>query len=435
MSKRRRGGRPPAGSSSPAEPGTQAATESGEPTPGSDTEFERRSGSSSAADRTPGSTPVPTSGTTPGGSGSGTGSAPGKRAPRIGRRTIPPGDGDAGSGGGATPPATRPAPRSLREAGARPKPPAARPSRPTTRPSGDRAGERDGGARRGGGLFGAFRAPSVYPKLGETYSAGGRAVLASPVLVVGSMLLVLALWFALLAVGLGHVPQFFQNLLAIPPLSSFFDLNVAFNALGLTLAAALLALALTAVRALIWAVITSLVVERLDSGRITASGVRRGVRFFPSFLGIFVVEVGLIYFSQLLRVVLGTSFGGLAFFAALVGGVHFLAFAPIIVIRNGISARAALGQSTRAARLPGSRHVGMVLLYFMGAFLLPSFVPMSSAFTVNPSLAVWTLVLAGTMFHLVSLGGLAYRYGVIEEDVPAAPPRRARTRTPLFGRR
>jgi len=281
------------------------------------------------------------------------------------------------------------------------------------------------------GIFSAFRAPSVYPKLGETLAAGGRAVLASPALVVGSMLLGLVLWFGLLAVGLGHVPLFFQNLLAIPPLSSMFDLNAAFSALGLTLGAALLALGLTAVRA----VITSLVVERLDTDRVSVASVRRGIRSVPAFLGIFFAEVALIFFSQFLRAVLGTSIGGLAFFGALVGGVHFLVFAPIIVIRDGTSARAAMGQSIRAARLPGSRHVGMVLLYFTGAFLLPLLVPMSSAFTVNPSLAVWTSLLAVTLFHVVSLGGFAYRYGVIEDDVPEAPPRRARTRTSLLGRR
>ncbi len=285
------------------------------------------------------------------------------------------------------------------------------------------------------GIFSAFRAPSVYPKLGETLAAGGRAVLASPALVVGSMLLGLVLWFGLLAVGLGHVPLFFQNLLAIPPLSSMFDLNALFSALGLTAGAALLTFALTAVRAVIWAVITSLVVERLDTDRVSVASVRRGIRSVPAFLGIFFAEVALIFFSQFLRAVLGTSIGGLAFFGALVGGLYLLVFAPIIVIRDGISARAALGQSIRAARLPGSRHVGMVLLYFTGAFLLPLLVPMSSAFTVNPTLSIWTLLLAVTLFHLVSLGGFAYRYGVIEDDVPEAPPRRARTRTSMLGRR
>lgn len=425
MSKKRRGGRPPGeaarpSSGTPPEPRPGSATGAGSPRAGA--------GSSSA----------------------------GKRSPRIGRRTIPPGAGgaasdaggalpdgaDGGVRGGLEPPGERTErppsggsarSGSLRSAGARPGRATPRPPPPTTAGT---DGGRDGEpSRRGVGIFSAFRAPSVYPKLGETLAAGGRAVLASPALVVGSMLLGLVLWFGLLAVGLGHVPLFFQNLLAIPPLSSMFDLNALFSALGLTAGAALLTFALTAVRAVIWAVITSLVVERLDTDRVSVASVRRGIRSVPAFLGIFFAEVALIFFSQFLRAVLGTSIGGLAFFGALVGGLYLLVFAPIIVIRDGISARAALGQSIRAARLPGSRHVGMVLLYFTGAFLLPLLVPMSSAFTVNPTLSIWTLLLAVTLFHLVSLGGFAYRYGVIEDDVPEAPPRRARTRTSMLGRR
>ncbi|MFL5798570.1 MAG: hypothetical protein ACJ77A_11640 [Actinomycetota bacterium] len=407
MSKKRRGDRSSSGAGRPS------SAASGKPRPGS-----------SAGTGAPA-----------GGAGA---SSTGKRAPRIGRRTLPPGprgaapDAVGAAGDGAAPRAAggdRALSGSLRSAGTRSGRTAPRPAPPRA------AGPDQRQAPRGAGLFSAFRAPSVYPKLGETLAAGGRAVLGSPVLVGGSMLVVLILWFGMLAVGLGHVPQFFQNVMAIPPLSTLFDLNSVFSSLGLTVAAALITLALTAIRAGIWAIVTSLVVERLDTDRVSVAGLRRGFRSAPAFLGIFFAQLALIYFSQFLRLLLGASFGGLAFFGALVGGVYLLAFAPIIVIRDGASARAAMGRSSRAARLPGSRHVGMVLLYFTGAFLLPLLVPMSSAFTVNPTLATWTLVLAVTLFHLVSLGGFAYRYGVIEDDVPEAPPRRARTRPSLLGRR
>jgi hypothetical protein len=273
----------------------------------------------------------------------------------------------------------------------------------------------------------------VYPKLGETFAAGGRAVLRSPALVVGTMVLVLVLWFVLLAIALDHVPSYSQLLLAMPPLSSFFDLNLAYSITGLDYAWIVLVIGMTVVRAAIFAVITSLVVERLDTGRASMAGVRRGVRFIPGFIGIYFVNVALIFAPQVFSPILGSTIGGLLFFAALVGGVHFLSFASIIVVRDGTNARTALGTSMRAARLPGSRHVGMVLLYFTLVFLAPAFVPMSSAFTVNPSLATWGLILGVSLFNLVVIGGFAYRYGVIEEDVPPPAPRRERQ--PLFGAR
>ena len=381
------------------------------------------------------------SGSGGGGSGSGSGGGARKREPRIGRRTIPPPDTTAGSPGSKPTGKTRAGtggqakstpPASLRSAGASSS--QAKPARP--RPStGSQRPKAAAPARRQGGMMAAFRAPSIYPKLGETFGAAARAVLRSTTLVLGAMVLVLALWFAFLGLGLDHVPSYFQLLLALPPLSSFFDLNLAFSITGLNYGWLALVLAITVVRASIFAVITSLVVERLDSGRASMAGVRRGLRCVPAFVGIYFVNVALIFAPQLFQAILGSLFGGLLFFAALVGGVHFLSFAPIIVVRDGSPARTALGTSVRAARLPGSRHVGMVLLYFTLAFLAPAFVPASSAFTINPSIGTWAMVLAVSVFNFVVIAGFAYRFGVIEEDVPPPAPRRERQRTPLFGAR
>jgi hypothetical protein len=275
--------------------------------------------------------------------------------------------------------------------------------------------------------------PSIYPTLRETLGAASRAVLLSPVIVLGGMLLVLVLWFAFLALGLDHVPSYFQLVLAIPPLSSFFDLYLAYTITGLGYGWVLLVIALTVVRAVIFALLVSLVVERLDQGRVSMAGVRRALRCIPAFIGICFVDVALIYAPQFLQAVLGGLFGGLLFFLALVGGVHFLAFAPVIVVRDGSGARTALTTSSRAARLPGSRHVGMVLLYFLLAFLAPAFVPASSAFGINPNISQWAMVLGVSVFNFVIVAGFAYRYGVIEEDVPPPAPRRQRQ--PLFGAR
>ena len=380
------------------------------------------------------------SGSGGGSSSTGSGSSPSgtpKREPRIGRRTIPP-EGTVAATPAAKPGSTSSAkqgppagngsssrPAGLRSAGSGSSRPAQ--SRP---PTGAKKAPPQSQRPRGG-ILAAFRQPSVYPKFGETMAAGARSVLASPVLVVAIMVLVPLMWVGLLLIGLDHVPNYFQNLLALPPLSSFFDLNIVFTVAGSGWGTLILVVGITVVRAAIFAIFTSLIVERLDFGRASMAGVLRGVRCIPPFTGIFFVQITLIYISQGLLQVLGSSIGALLFFAALVGGVHFLAFAPIVVIRDGTTARVGLGTSVRAARLPGSRHVGLVLLYFTVAFLAPSFVPMSSAYTVNPTVSTWAVLLGVSLFHFVIMGALAYRFGVIEDDVPPPAPRRRRSS--IFG--
>jgi hypothetical protein len=279
-------------------------------------------------------------------------------------------------------------------------------------------------------MFGFLRAASPYPRLGQTLGRGFRALIAAPALVVLPLLITLAMWLGLVAAGLDHVPQGMVDLLSIPPISSFFDLNIVVNIVGLTTGTILFTLALTVIRSVIWAVLVGLVVESLTEGRATVEGARRGLRAAPIVLGILLVNVAVIFLSQILRFILGASIGSLAFFGGLVGGLYFLSFAPVIAVREGLSPRQAIGKSARAARLPGSRHLGMVFLYFSAAFF--AFLPAGQAFTANPSLRLWLFVLGGTLVHVVFLAGFAYRYQVVEEEIPPPAARQARPRRRLL---
>jgi len=113
-----------------------------------------------------------------------------------------------------------------------------------------------------------------------------------------------------------------------------------------------------------------------------------------------------------------------------VGGLYFLVFAPVIVVREGGSARAAMGTSVRAARLPGSRHIGMVFLYFSLSFF--AFLPAGRAFTANPTFRLWLFVLAGTVVHVLFLAGFAWRYTAVRDEIPPPAPRQARPRRRLL---
>ena len=216
----------------------------------------------------------------------------------------------------------------------------------------------------------------------------------------------------------------------MPAGSAFFDLNIVVNIFGLTTGTILFTLALALVRSVMWAVLVGLVVESLETGQATVEGARRGLRAAPAVLGIVLTNVAVIFMSQILRFVLGASIGSLAFFGGLVGGLYFLGFAPVIAVREGVPARQAMGISARAASLPGARHLGMVFLYFSASFF--AFLPAGRAFSANPSLTLWVLVLAGTIAHMVFLAGFAHRYLVVKDEIPPPTPRQARTRRRLF---
>jgi hypothetical protein len=142
-------------------------------------------------------------------------------------------------------------------------------------------------------------------------------------------------------------------------------------------------------------------------------------------LGLMVVFLSVLFFAQFLAQVLG-SLATLLFFGAMIGGGYLLAFAPILVVRDGLPAREAMRRSFRAARMPGSRHMVLIFLYFL--LTIVPLVSSGNAFTVNPSLGLWSYVLAMTLVHLVFLAGLAWRYALVEDVIPEPPPRGAARR-------
>lgn len=291
------------------------------------------------------------------------------------------------------------------------------------RPGRTPAGRTSAREPRPGGLFG-LRVPSPYPKLGPTLVRGLAAVAGSPFTLLGPPLVALLIWAGLLAAGIDHMPSYFHDVLALPPISTnFFDFGISLTVGGLSFRTLALMMGLTVVRALVMAVLIGLLLEALEHGRVSFAGMRRGLRaIFPMF-GLMLMFLSLMFFSRFVAQFIG-SFGTLVFFGALIGGAFLLGFAPIVAVRDGVSPREAMARSFRASRIPGGRHLMMMFLYF--ALTIVSFVQPGNSFTVNPSFRYWAYVLAMTVVHMVFLAGLAYRYDVIEDEIPPPRPRGAR---------
>jgi hypothetical protein len=308
----------------------------------------------------------------------------------------------------------RPAPAPRPEASVEPEP-AREPSR--------------GGGFLGGSLLAAGDSP--LPPIGRSIGRGLVAVFSQPVLVVVTIVIVAASWFGLLALGFEGVPSRLADVLAMPPISSFFDLGTAAALYG-TGPGFLIFLGVTiGLRAVVTALLTGMVLEALEDGRVTRYGLLRGVAALPTALVVQVASFSLIVAGNLVLPVLGPGLGFLGFVSALVGGLFFLGFAPIAAIREGRPVMETIRRSARAAMLPRGRHLVLCSLYFLLALpVAVGFAPGGSDITANPSVVTWVFVQVANVFHLGFLAAFAYRWIVAEPNVPDEPVRRRAAQRP-----
>lgn len=262
------------------------------------------------------------------------------------------------------------------------------------------------------------RPASPYPPIGVSLAKGMHAVARSPALLVTSFLAALALWgaFSVYGVFLAASPAAMVQMESLPPVHSFLDIQ--FLAAGRSASAVALgglAVGLLLVRAALLALWTSLILASLDEASGTGAPgrevVRRATRSLFPMLG---VEAGffLISVSSLFLVAgfLGPAFGQLGIIAALLGGMYFFIFAPVVLVAEGVGVREAARLAIKAARLPGQRHVFLTFGYLTLAIFLSLSTPGSRLAYATPSLTVWIFVLFVSFIHLSVLAAYVYRW-------------------------
>jgi hypothetical protein len=273
-------------------------------------------------------------------------------------------------------------------------------------------------------LFGS--GPSPLPPLGRSLGRGFLAVASQPALVLLALVLVVAVWIGLVALGYEGSPGRAVDLLALPPISTYFDLGTGASIFGLGSSFLVFTGAALIVRAFVTSVLTGMILESLEAGRVTLAGAILGLRAFPTALAVSVLSFSLIVAGNLVFPILGPGIGFLGFVAALVAGLFFLGFAPAAAIRQGRGVTESIRRSGRAAMLPGGRHLLLCTLYFFLALpVVVGFAPSGSEITANPSLVTWVFVLAVNVLHVAFMGAFAYRWVIAEPSVPEEPvPRR-----------
>jgi hypothetical protein len=251
---------------------------------------------------------------------------------------------------------------------------------------------------------------------------------------IAAFLGLLALWAGFMLLDAALSAQGMVYVLALPPVHVPLDVGVVQSLLRTSSTLALITvLALGVGRGLILGTLTLLVHDALRGGGDLRSALRRLPRVAISVFGIYGVEVGMFLFLLLfLQSILGPA----AVLVMLVLGLHFLAFAPVVAAVEGVPAGAAVRIAFRAARLPGARHLTLVLLYIAAVLYagVGATAAAGEAASVTPTILVWAVALLATCGHVVVLGALTYRWNSVRDRVLAEDSRRQEERRAARGR-
>lgn len=267
---------------------------------------------------------------------------------------------------------------------------------------------------------GAVRAglpPSPFPPLGTSLARGLGVVGPSPLILATAFLSLLATSGAFVALGVELTPRFLAVAMAISPAHLFTDVPVAFSPTDVPgLLASVAGLAI--LRSVTFSLLIALIAGGLDGVPDFRAAVRRIGRPVLTVLSIYLLEVGLVV------VVLQLFAAFLGQFAPLVvaASIYFLAYVPVVAVMENTSLRTAFGLGTRAARLPGLRHMSLVLVYYVVLSIAAAISPVLAPAT--PSVLTWAFGLAMTFVHVGVLGALVFRWKEVRDQVTSAsaPP-------------
>jgi hypothetical protein len=268
---------------------------------------------------------------------------------------------------------------------------------------------------------------SPYPPLGTSLARGFAAVAGSPWALGAVFASALLAWIVFLAIGGESDPQLLMAQFAIPPVNAFvLDRAVLFGAGGTVVTLLLILVGLGVLRAgtltaVLLAIDQSLLgPERSSAERAEGAEVR--ARFPKVFVTLFAVYVLELTLAVVVQQIVAGFIGPLFLFPASIIALYFLALVPVVAAAEAAPARAAFRRGVRAARLPGTRHLTLVMLYAVLVQLLFVFRPGPVVPPATPGYLTWVIVLLVTVLHAGFLGALYYRWLVVRDEVPARRP-------------
>jgi hypothetical protein len=283
------------------------------------------------------------------------------------------------------------------------------------------------------GMLASLFAPRVsgttgMPRLHTSFGRGFVTVMASPTLVVGAVVFPFLVWLILIAVGFQGPATVLANVMALPPIGTFtFDVplssslfGTASGPVGLIVLAGFLAL-----RSVLIGVVFGLVVEMLQTGKATLSGVVRGLWSSPVVFAVTFMSFGLYILGQVVGTIAGASLAFFVFIAVFIGSIYLFVFAPLSALTQGTGIGESIKISVRAARMPGAGNLGMASVYGIVAIAIAVAPGVGATIGLDPTPKSWVYISLISVFHVAVSATFAYRWLCIEDEVPDAPAPKA----------
>jgi hypothetical protein len=279
---------------------------------------------------------------------------------------------------------------------------------------------------------------SPMPKIRTSFTRGLSAVLAMPVLLMSVPVVLIAEWIGLVALGFQGPFALLAGTFAIPPISSATNSilsGIIFSQPGGrgTAVAPLVSLAVSIVfSGILQAIVTTMTVERLRTGGVSAWARRRALHVLPVTIAVGTAGLGAFIGSQVAQLLLGAGIGLLLAVAILIAGVYLLAFAPAIAADEDHPLPFTLSKAVRAARMPGSNNLLLAALYVVPSIAVISATTLGalpgSTIDVTPSIGAWVTVILLNLLQTALVATFAFRYLSVADVVPEAPAPAARSR-------
>jgi hypothetical protein len=276
------------------------------------------------------------------------------------------------------------------------------------------------------GLLGNLLSPrprdSRMPKKSTSLGRGVITAASSPIIVAATMAVVVAGWLIFVALGFQGPFSAMSTFLALPPIGVAFDTSLAARIPGVSLVFLLLGLLI--LRAVLSAIFSSLAYDALTGVRVDRWTFVRAARIIPVTLAVNMFSLGIAILSPYFAI-LGAGIGSLAGVSALIAGVHFFAFAPVIALSEERGMAESITRSFRAARMQGSTNLTFAAVYGVGMIAV-LFGSGAGKLGVNPSIQGWAVVLFINFIQVGMMAAFAYRYLSVAEYVPEGPAPAAR---------
>ena len=306
------------------------------------------------------------------------------------------------------------------------------------RPSGSastyRAPAKDAGPQRRGLLDGllAPRTPgaSPMPKLRSTLARGVVTALSQPWLVVAIPVTIVVVWGLLTTLGFQGPFTAMGATFAIPPVTTFTDAQVAGKTFRAAIGATGVGVAgpglvgitsLLLFHAAVDAVVTTMSVEKLRTGAVSAWAIRRAGRVIRTTATVGLISLGLLIAGN----VIAAFLGGLGVIFGLIGsmviGVYLFGFAATIATDEERRVTDNLVRSVRAARMPGSANLWLAVGYVLFSLVVLIAPLPGSTIGVTPSMSAWVAAILINVVHVIVQATLAYRYLVVAPEVAEQP--------------